>query len=108
MSYEQQLQQGIIQQTGLAVLPGVDADLFRQKLSDHINQLINNDFSKLILILYRLDISEKKLKQLLAESPGANAGNLITALIIERQLEKIQSRQKFRQPDDSIPEDERW
>jgi len=108
MDDEQQLQQGIIQHTGLSLVPGLNPDLFRQKLADHINQLINNDFNKLILILYRLDISEKKLKQLLAESTGANAGNLIAALIIERQLEKLQSRRQFKQPGDSIPEEDRW
>jgi hypothetical protein len=108
MDEEEQLQQGIIQHTDLSLQPGVNPELFRQKLAEYINLLINNDFNKLILILYRLDISEKKLKQLLASSPGSNAGSLIAALIIERQLEKIQSRKHFKQPRDSIPEEDRW
>ena len=35
-------------------------------LSVEINRLINHDFSRLIAILYRIDISEPKLKILLA------------------------------------------
>ncbi|WP_315818669.1 hypothetical protein [Paraflavitalea speifideaquila] len=39
-------------------------------------------------MLYRLDVSEPRLKQLLAQETGTNAGELIAALIVERQLEK--------------------
>jgi hypothetical protein len=108
MEEEQQLQYEIVQQTNLAVVPGVDAAMFRQRLAEYMNLLITTDFAKLILILYRLDISEKKLKQLLADSPGCNAGVLIATLIIERQLEKIKTRRQFRQPDNAIPEEEKW
>ena len=43
-------------------------------LSVEINRLINQDFSRLIAILYRIDISELKLKKLLAENKGSDAG----------------------------------
>lgn len=72
-----------------------------------INDLILHDFDQLIYILYRLDIPEAKLKALLAEHPQKDAAKMIAALIIERQLQKQQSREKYKQQDD-IPEDERW
>ena len=37
----------------------------KEKLSQHINYLIVNDFQKLVSILYRIDVSEAKLKYLL-------------------------------------------
>ena len=40
-------------------------------------------FSKLISILYRVDVSEPKLKSLLKENPNINAGLLIADLMIE-------------------------
>lgn len=76
-------------------------------LSDKINWLITKDFSRLISILYRLDISEKKLSFLLSQLKGANAGDIIAGMIIERQLQKIKSRQAFKGVDD-IPEEDRW
>jgi hypothetical protein len=72
-----------------------------------INDLILHDFDQLIYLLYRLDIPEAKLKSLLAEHPQEDAAKMIAALIIERQLQKQQSREKYKQQDD-IPEDERW
>lgn len=77
-------------------------------LSERINYLIVNDFSTLVHILYRIDVSEKKLKTLLKENTEANAGKIIAALVIERQLQKIRSRQQNRDNKNIIDEDESW
>jgi hypothetical protein len=77
------------------------------KLSAAINYLIQTDFTGLVNILYRLDVSETRLKQLLTQEAGANAGELIAALMVERQLEKINTRNQFKASND-IPDDEKW
>ncbi|MGE5107823.1 MAG: hypothetical protein ACM3H8_09785 [Sphingobacteriales bacterium] len=78
-----------------------------EKLSAYINHLINHDFQQLVFILYRVDINEAKLKHLLQENPGENAGKIIAHLIIDRQLQKITSRREFKSVKD-IPDDEKW
>ena len=78
------------------------------KLSAHLNELIKTDFEKLISLLYRIDISEAKIKSLLKEQQQANAGDIIADLIIERQLQKIKSRELFSKRDDDFNEEERW
>jgi hypothetical protein len=85
-----------------------DHSFAKQILTEKIDQLINNDFQKLVSILYRMDVSETKLKQLLNENAGTNAALIITDLMIERQEQKIISRQKFRKKDDNINDDEKW
>ena len=77
-------------------------------LSVEINRLINHDFSRLIAILYRIDISEPKLKILLSENKGSDAGRIIAWMILERQKEKKLSRQKYSGKGGDIPEDEKW
>lgn len=78
-------------------------------LADRINYLIINDFSKLVQMLYRIDVSEQKIKTLLKENPGSDAGRIIAALIIERQMQKIRSRQQTGRDDrNTIDETERW
>jgi hypothetical protein len=54
------------------------------ELIHYINELINLDFDYLIYLLYRIDISETKLKKLLSEQPLTNAGLLIADLMIAR------------------------
>ena len=85
-----------------------DESITKQVLVEKINELINDDFQKLVSILYRMDVSEIKLKQLLDENPGTNAAIIITDLMIERQAEKIRSRQQFNKQDENISDDEKW
>lgn len=66
------------------------------RLSQYINHLIDKDFSKLLSILYRIDVSESKLRQVLEENAGEHASDLIARLILDRQLEKIMTREKFK------------
>lgn len=73
-----------------------------------VNELIAQDFNQLVLLLYRLDINEKKLKQTLADHPDQNAGELIARLIVDRQEEKKKSREAFKQKDWEGSEEERW
>ena len=82
--------------------------LTKQALVEKINDLITTDFQKLVSILYRMDVSETKLKQLLNENPGTNAALIITDLMIERQEQKIISRQEFKKKDENINDDEKW
>src|SRR5215203_4877479 len=85
-----------------------DHSVSKQVMIEKINDLINTDFQKLVLILYRMDVSEIKLKQLLNDNPGTNAALIITDLMIERQAEKIRSRQQFSKRDEDINDDEKW
>ena len=66
----------------------ISFELLKEKLSDHINHLIQTDFEKLVSVLYKIDVSEIKLKSLLKENTGINAGRIIAELIIERQVQK--------------------
>jgi hypothetical protein len=83
-------------------------ETLRLKLSGFINHLITTDFEKLVQLLYRLDIDELKLKKTLQEHPADDAGKMISELIIERQLQKIKSRQQFSRKDNNIDEEEKW
>ena len=90
------------------VAPDSEGPDIRSQLIEGINHLISQDFNKLVLLLYRVDVSEKKLRQILAESPQTDAAILIADLLIQRQLEKIRSREEFRKDENDIPEEDRW
>ena len=77
------------------------------KLSEFINHLIQTNFQKLVLILYKVDVSENKLKQLLQTESGEDAATIIARLIIEREIQKINSRNLFSHKND-ICDEEKW
>lgn len=78
------------------------------QLSGRMNQLIRYDFEKLVSLLYRIDVSEQKLKSLLQQFPEEDAGNIIATLILERQEQKLKTRKQFSQRDNDPDEEERW
>lgn len=81
--------------------------LSKTQLIDAINWLIINDFEKLVFILYRIDVSEAKIKTLLNKENTNFAAPVIADAIIERLEEKKVSRQKYKQ-DPSASEEEKW
>lgn len=104
---DEQVMQEVSRELGI-IVKEKDNSFVKQILAEKIDHLINNDFQKLVSILYRMDVSESKLKQLLNENPGTNAALIITDLMIERQEQKIISRQQFRKKDENINDDEKW
>lgn len=82
------------------------ADL-RNDLIFFLNHLLLNDFPALVQLLYRVDVSEKKLKQLLRDHPDQDAAILIADLIIDRQQQKINTSHSASAPPD-VPDEERW
>ena len=92
----------------LQLSPTLDEAGLEAVLADHINYLINNDFQKLIYVLYRVDVNETKLTSLLQQHAGADAGKIIAALLIERQQEKIKSRAQYRDSPPQEGDEERW
>ena len=79
----------------------------REKLSAHINHLINHDFEKLVYYLYRIDVDENKMRRLLEQREGENAAALIADLIIERIVQKKEARKQFK-TDSTDSKEERW
>ena len=72
-----------------------------------INDLISEDFSKLVQILYRADVSETRLKRELAINKNTDAGTIIANLFLERQKQKIESKRSS-SADSQASDEERW
>jgi hypothetical protein len=75
-------------------------------LAGYISHLMSNNPDKLVSILSRVDVSEKMLKANL-QNQEENASSIMAQMIIDRQLEKIKTRERYRSNDD-ISEDEKW
>lgn len=105
---EQALIDNIKKDMAIALPDKISLIELEEALTIYANQLIQKDFQKLVTLLYRIDVSETKLKYLLQMQTDENAGNIIAKLIIERQMQKIRSRQQFSKHDDDISEEEKW
>ena len=62
------------------------------KLVEH---LMTHDFNRLLNSLYRIDVSEQKLKVALAESE--NPAQTVAKMIWNREMEKVATRKRYSQ-----------
>lgn len=85
----------------LALSEYLSAEQAEQLLAEKLNTLIRTDFNALVQLLYRIDVSESRLrnllneKQLNADEKQLDAGTIIARLVIERQLQKIETRRLY-------------
>ncbi|MEX0811088.1 MAG: hypothetical protein WD048_02650 [Chitinophagales bacterium] len=66
------------------------------QLSSEIAHLIDNDFERLLYILYRIDVDEKKVREALAKSEFDKGPKIIAEMILLRQMEKIKTREAYK------------
>jgi hypothetical protein len=90
-----------------SAMPEEKRENLKKNLAACLNELLLHDFAALVQLLYRVDVSEKKLKAVLQDNPGKDAGDLLAGLLLERQQEKIAAKNQFRFPTDAS-EEERW
>lgn len=87
----------------LAKMVGKDFELpedisenqLREVLIKAFEYLVEDDFSKLVQILYRADVDQDKLKQLLESAEGSSSGEVIADAYIARQKAKLEIWNKY-------------
>jgi hypothetical protein len=75
--------------------PGLE-DL-QKNLSMAICELLLHDYQKLLTLLYRIDVNEKKFQEAFKAGSSELISDKIAILVIEREIEKVESRNKYRE-----------
>ncbi|MFL5765858.1 MAG: hypothetical protein ACJ77K_18075 [Bacteroidia bacterium] len=70
-------------------------ELFDQILP-HIDRLISSNRSKFMGILYRIDLSDEQIKKAVASNASESFPEIITDLIIRRELQKVVIRNHYK------------
>lgn len=76
-------------------------------LAERLEVLISHHFQQFVFLLYRIDVPENQIRDILEKDAGAGAYRKIAGLLIERQLQKIKSRETYRTTPPGNEED-RW
>lgn len=67
----------------------------REVLVKAFEYLVEDDFSKLVQILYRADVDQDKLKLLLESAENSSSGEVIADAYIARQKAKLEIWNKY-------------
>lgn len=79
---------------GLILSETANYELFVKELTRAIQYLIDTDFEKLMHLLYRVDVSEQKVKQ--AFGLEHDVAHELALLVIEREKQKVITRAKYK------------
>ena len=79
-------------------------------LARKLEAFISEDFHQFIFLLYRIDVPEQAVRNILDDDgDNGNVYTRIAALIIQRQVQKIITRESFAKPPQGADdEEERW
>lgn len=66
-------------------------------LTEKLKDLLDNNFNLLVNTLYRIDVNEQKLNELFGSKNRTPIPSALAELIIERQLQKIHFRKKYKE-----------
>lgn len=82
-------------------IPEITLEDFINMLATKVQYMLERNTEELFSKLYRLDVAEEKIKEAFTQE---NIPQKIAALIVERQLEKMDSRKNFKtpKPDDDL------
>ena len=67
----------------------------REVLVKTFEYLVEDDFPKLLQVLYRADVDQYKLKALLENSEGKSTAEIIADAYLERQQAKVETWKKY-------------
>lgn len=70
---------------------------FRNYLILKLKDMYEHNYELLLNILYRIDVSERKLSELFSSENRDNIHEQLADLIIERQFQKIRFRKQYRE-----------
>ncbi len=90
-----QIQQLILKDLALEVKPNPrvsDLEKLKLWLADEIQLIMDHDFQQFLNLLYRIDINETKAQEAFTHQ---NPSFRLAELIIERELQKVESRKKY-------------
>lgn len=103
-----ELQQLREQLLPLCELPeSTDQEMLSAALSDWISHWMQRDLSRVMQLLYRVDVPEKAVAAWLAAHPYEDSACGLARMVLSRQLEKVRLR-RHHTPKTDIPEEERW
>lgn len=89
----------------LQVLPVISEEALLAQLSDKIAEIISLGPDPFYRLMYRLDISEKKIREL---QGSTDVSRKVAVLVLNRQLDKIRSRAAHKQSRNDIDPDLQW
>ena len=99
MDETKELNQAISSRFEMAVSESLAFDDMKHALYTRIRDLLDKNLERLLSMLYRVDLSQKKLDEIFENGSKDKIAMNIAEAVIERQLQKIKTREFYKHPE---------
>ena len=93
-------------------LPSNQEDAIQKLLTNltaEVDHLLANNVERLFWVCYRVDVPEHIILDIINNSEISNPAEEIATRLLQRQLQKVETKRKFSKPvDDEVDEDLKW
>jgi len=72
------------------------------QLRVHVVDLLNKNTQKLYSLLYQIDLSENKIRNIYEDNPEKELSEIVSELILDRELKKVVTRIYFKENPDAL------
>jgi hypothetical protein len=69
----------------------------QEKIAAEVSYLLRNNPERLLNLMYRLDIDENKFRFIIQNGLEANIAQQLAELVLEREMQKVYWRNKYRE-----------
>jgi len=88
----------------MTVAEGYTLDDLKRVLCIRILELLDKNLERLLSMLYRVDLNQKKLDEIFQDGSKDEIALKIAEAVIERQLQKIKTRQYYKNQESGLIE----
>ena len=74
----------------------VSDDIIQEQILERVVELLTKNPERLMSILYKIDVQEQRINDVMKNTPIGGIAQHITNLILERMQEKVETRNKYR------------
>ncbi len=91
----------LVQQWGIWAIEGkrIARDAILDELARRVDFLLKHDFDRLMSCMYTIDVAEQRFSEALKLPEKDKPARAIAQLILEREIEKMESRKRYARAD---------
>jgi len=103
-----EVKDALVQTLQIAKANALEEEDFVKAIQQKIAWLLQYDFNALLNMLYTLDVDEAKLQKAIEQNTNKELNEIISDVIIERQLKRIADKVSFSLLFTTASEEEKW
>lgn len=104
MEESKELSEAISSRFEISIKENYTLDDLKKALAVRILSLLDSNVERLLSMLYRVDLSQKKLDEIFRNESKEEIADQIAEAVVDRQLQKIQTRKYYKNNESGLLE----